>query len=82
MDVTITMPKKLLEQLYIAACNTEDEVRGKAAMTARWEADPVVGRRHDLDRDAATRAACRLEKAEYRSQVLRDAVIDAGGVSA
>ena len=81
MDVTITIPMKLLEQLYIAARNTEDEARGKAAMTARWEADPVVGR-HDLDRDAATRAACRLEKAEYRSQVLRDAVIDAGGVSA
>ena len=57
MDVTITIPMKLLEQLYIAACNTEVEARGEAAMTARWEADPVVGRRHDLGRDAATRAA-------------------------
>lgn len=72
MDVTITMPMELLSQLHFTACVTEVEARKEAAMTARWEAG-----RPDRDRDVATHAACRLEKAEYRSQWLRDAVVAA-----
>lgn len=71
MDVTITVPKNLLEQLYIAACGTEVEARQMAAMTARWEAD------RPECRDAATHAACKLEKAEHHSRWLISAAVAA-----
>lgn len=74
MDVTITIPKKLLEQMHFVALVAEAGALAEAVMTARWEAERPL---HALDQGRATRAACRLEKAAYCLQWLRDAVVAA-----